>query len=130
MPGRLQNGIFDPGNRISKPGIREMVQVISRFAMSEHTDLTFGTKEGCLDGTQTSRKLGGGRSSVEAVARHHRGGVYPSYQAEVLAICLKRNTCRASRSLACEGQADDICSQGFFARDPERSSRFAVWDHK
>jgi hypothetical protein len=27
----------------------EMAKTISRFVMSEHADLTFGTKESCLD---------------------------------------------------------------------------------
>jgi hypothetical protein len=55
MPRRLRNGI-------SNSARREMAKTISRFAMSEHADLTFGTKESCLDGTQTTRKLGGGRA--------------------------------------------------------------------
>jgi hypothetical protein len=62
MPRRLRNGTSDSGKRMSISGRREMAKTISRFAMSEHADLTFGTKESCLGGTQTTRKLDGGRS--------------------------------------------------------------------
>jgi hypothetical protein len=64
MPRRLRNGI-------SNSARREMAKTISRFAMSEHADLTFGTKESCLDGTQTTRKLGGGRAEPQQRDRGH-----------------------------------------------------------
>jgi hypothetical protein len=49
MPRRLWNGI-------SNSARREIAKTISHFAMSEHADLTFGTKESCLDSTHTTRK--------------------------------------------------------------------------
>ena len=51
MPSRLRNGISDSGNRMSISGKQEMAKTFSRFAMSEHAELTFGTKESCLGGT-------------------------------------------------------------------------------
>jgi hypothetical protein len=67
MPKRLRKEYPTPVDGYLAPVDGEMAKTISRFAMSEHADLTFGTKKSCLDGSrrvQTIRKLGGGRSRL------------------------------------------------------------------
>jgi hypothetical protein len=54
----------DDTDQVSNSARREMAKTISRFAMPEHADLTFGTKQSCLDGTQTTRKAVDGPASV------------------------------------------------------------------
>ena len=60
MPCRLEDGIS--GRQ------QEMVQAVSRFAMSEHADLTSGTKEGCLGGGSMPSAASAGDSTNRPIA--------------------------------------------------------------